>query len=839
MCESLVPITTQSNNFIYSAIETQYYTGSLLDLLEFSDINNVIYQTYQLVNTKNTCPQGFSLVANSCYRLINDYLYDWTQAQGSCVSFGSQLASFDNQTELALVRSWLNKMIIIRENIWTDGRLINGVWVWNTNKIAVSSDLLNNINANSQIDSLDLNYSNGFILTNDVASSNRTNYVLCKSSAYVFNKNTVLLKLINKTTAVTSTGQPVIGFTYQKNITEIKNLINVNQPTASNYSSVYSANPIQYGQYYLGKVYPYSTPFQITLCNQIPGGQIDNIQFLIYKYWTNAFLQLASCNCFNVFIISAIPYVDTNNSTSTMINFIAKANDTIFDATTTNSAYVPSISSFYNVLASNGYSQCVPRVARSATLQLAAQSYISPDAVQQSINTIRPDLAGKVEVARIAQTNGINVNTNQSVSVNSFDVSINGKSLNFLTQTDIDPTRLIEQINYQNPGTVITLSTGIYSRSYFFTLFSNTRISVNKYSQLTAAISSVFLKNYPQFAQANVSVTIPLQEEYIDLNQNLFYGLNILITINEQLADDVISINRTIFNQIQSIQSSNNVVYTFFTPKGYVLPLNEAITFFSNMAITQDNKPKLEALIQKILTTTFPNYAGALSVILATQKPQVNINGTKFWKLFIIPHISNTNIILTLTQDLKEFVSTVSSSANFVHPSGNAYKFNVTMPNVYDLSMQFSVVIKGMVAEYDSDIIRNAISSTWVLTAQQNLQLSSQWAQGMYQLQFIDDYIELVDKNYQYYTKYIYFIEKNNVLVHPDDLPTVPNYQWIQSLVASNNLSYTIVDPNVSKLTDYSTFYYVDLLGFIDFTYYNDISNIVKSVFTQYYTGNF
>ena len=835
VCEGNTPSIPQTVSYIYSGSETQYFTISQLNTLQFSDIYNSIYRAYQLVNTMNTCPQGFSLVAGSCFRLINDYQYDWTQSQGSCTSLSSQLASFNNLTELDLVRSWLSKMVLIRENIWTDGRLINGKWVWNSNKAVIKADLLANTGSNSSNDALALSYSNGFVLTNDVSSASRSNYILCKTNTFSFNQKTVSLKLTQQTTAITSSGQPVIGFTYQVNVTTSYNLINVNPPSNANYSTVYSSYPIQNGQYYNGEVLVYSKPFALTLCSEIRGGQVAQIQSIIYNYWTNLVPQYATCNCFNVYILSAIPYIDINNSTSTMISYIAKANYNIYDATSSESN-VAAVSDIIKLLASNGFSACVPRVARNTKLSIAASAPITPDNVQDGINAVRPDLNGAVRVEPLVITQGINTKTNQAVTVSTFDISINGNSLNFLTQTDIDPVSLIQQLNYQNPGVVITLSNGVYSRSYFFTLFSNTEISEQQYAQLTATIQSVFLQNYPQFSNNKVVVTMTLQEQYVDLNLNLFYGLNILITINQQLADDVINIDRSIFNQIQSLQS-NNIVYTFFTPTGYVLPLSEAITFYSNLAITQDNIPKLQTLIQRMFEATFPSYAGQLSIIMAAQKPFIQLDGTTYWKVFIIPNIINTANVLSLTSDINMFVSTLSSSVKFTHPSGKSYQFYYNIQNAYDLSMQFSVVIKGMVASYDRNLIRNAITNTWSLTAQQNVQLSSQWTQGMYQIKFVNTYNILLDQNNAYHTEYLYFVTQNNVIVSPNHFPILPNYQWIQLSVNNRNLSYSLVDPNNLNLKEYSSLYYVDFLGYIDFAYYSDISSIVNTEFTKYYSG--
>jgi hypothetical protein len=128
---------------------------------------------------------------------------------------------------------------------------------------------------------------------------------------------------------------------------------------------------------------------------------------------------------------------------------------------------------------------------------------------------------------------------------------LNGKSLNFVKQTEIDSSRLVAQLNYQNSDFSIGLTTGVYSRSYFFRLFSNKKLSIMMYPTIKSSIESIFLNQYPQFS--NINVSIPLQEELIDLERKLIFGLNILIIIDRKMADDVININRSIFNKIQNI----------------------------------------------------------------------------------------------------------------------------------------------------------------------------------------------------------------------------------------------------------------------------------------------
>lgn len=838
ICNLLSNLKSKRSSYAFNSIEKQYFTGKFLSSLKFSDLYDRIYSAYQFVNSNNACPLDFSQIGSNCYALINDGLYDWTRAQSRCSLLNSELASFNDQSELDMIRAWLNGMTFVRKNIWTDGRLINNQWVWNNNNSTISLSLLQNLNEESDVDALDLSFSSGFMLTNDERVDTRLNYVLCKTSRFEFNNKTVRLNLIDEVTAITATGAKIIGYTYEINVNENSDFTRVIQPTVQNYSKIYLSNPIENVKFYTGTAYPYTSPFVVTLCNQLTGSQIHQVQQYVYNYWTYIMPEYLTCNCFNLYITNADFYIDTRNTTSTMISFIAKVNDSILDSQT---IYDPKLkaSEIYAILASNGYSQCFPKIASSATLQLTSPSfiYISSSTVVSSINKIRPDLVGQVQVAPLFESDHININTNKIVSVRSFDVKIGGKSIDFLKQKEIDLNRLIDQLNYQNPDLFINLPNGgIYSRNYFFVLFSLQEINQNKYQETIYLIQGIFRNEYPQFSR--VSVTIPLQEEYIDTEKNSLFGLSVMLTINEELAFDVININLTIFDHVQSMNSS----FSFFKPKSLVYPLSESIVFFSNMAITQNNIPKFEMSIKKVLTETESSYSGQ-SILLAKQKPYIAKNGTVFWKLFIIiPNIEKTENNFILKEDNSVFVNKLKSSINFVHPSQNLYEFFTSIKSLYDISMHFSVVIEGLVAEYDLDLIRNSIVEAWKLAVQKDSELSNEWTNRS-QIVFIDNYKELVnEKNNLYYTQLLYFITQNNnlVLQSPEELVSIlPNYQVIQSIIQSNNITYILVDPNNSDIIDDSSYFHIDLLGTIDLNGYNQIQNIITNVFAQYYLSKF
>ena len=829
VCESKGVLTVEEKKCIYSAIETQYFTGTQLGLLRFVDIQNNILQAYQQANAANICPTNFKLVGSSCYRLDTSYLYDWTQAQSNCIAIKAELASFANIAELNQVRSWLSSISLIPKNIWTDGRFIGGRWVWNTNSVPISVDLLSSLSSSANAEGLLLDRSNNYYLTNGGVNV-RGSYVLCKTKPFSFDTTTVSFNLISQQTAITAAGQPALGLKYQINVTESDKITSVSAPSSTTYSAVHSSSPIQYGQYYNDKVYPYDNPFVVTLCDELTGGQIEQARVAIKNRWLAVRPELATCNCFNVFIVSSDKYVDTNNKLATRLVYIGKANDILYE--TTSSGTIPGVSDIYNVLSTQyGFSQCTPRVKRSSTLEIVTQECVSSNVVRDSIKAIRQDLAGKLLVTSVAQSDAIDTTGNKAVSVCSFDVKINGNSLNFLSQTDIDPERLIEELNYQNPNNVITLSDGVYSRNYFFTLFSKIELSKQQYSTLTEAIKSVFLKEYTQFSAYNVTVSIPLQEEYVDSSRSIIYGLSVLIKIDKQPVDDIIALNRKIFNSIQTPQQ----VATFFIPTDYVIPLSKAISFYSNLAITHDNKAKLETLVKNMFEATLPSYKDQLSVILASQKIYTLKDGKKYWKLSILPNIKNTGNVLAFTESTSDFVSTLSKSINFNHPSGETYKVYSTVQDTFDLSMHHSAVIVGKIAAYDRESILDSVKLAWASAVQQTSVLNNEWSKGLYDLVFVDSDTQMIDVNNKLYTKITYFVRRNKVPVKPINMEALPRFEWIEIKIREKNLPYKSADP--TALSNYDSFYAIDLLGFIDVLHHSDISSIIKSEFSSQYDG--
>lgn len=597
-CEYAITTVSPAKACIYSAIETQYFTGNQLSQLRFSDIVQNTYQAYQQSNVNNICPNGFTLVGNDCYLINVGFTYTWFEAKANCFSVNAQLAWFDNRTQFDQVRQWIqSKVSTPNSGVWVNGKLSNNIWVWDNNNAQIPSDLSwvpgKPNSANPLEDATLLSASNGYLISSD-ASGKRQYGLLCRRSSFRFNSTTATLNLVGQPSAIGSNGENLVGFTYQINVTEDASLIAVAPPTNLIYSFVYAQNPITYGTYYAGSVSTYSSPFVLTLCNDLTGSQIDQIKQILTIYWLQLRSEFTQCNCFNLYFVSVEKYTDTNNSPATRISYIGKANQLIIESNSTGA--LPVSTDVYNQLKLYGFSQCVPRVKRAAMLQLTV---VSPSdqvaaevqtAVKTALVAIQPTSTADI----VTSDNGVDLKTNSPVTQYCFNVTVDGKTLDFTQQNVIDMSRLIQELNYQKSLNNIDqltflVSSDIFSRNYFFTLFSTSYVNKQQYSKLISQIKSIFLNTYPKFTNDTIKVNVPLQEKYLDVNRNIVYGLDIMININGTPADDIINLNRTIFNQIQTITSNNNVVYTFFVPTAYVTPLSKAVIIYSNYAITYNN----------------------------------------------------------------------------------------------------------------------------------------------------------------------------------------------------------------------------------------------------------
>lgn len=201
-----------------------------------------------------------------------------------------------------------------------------------------------------------------------------------------------------------------------------------------------------------------------------------------------------------------------------------------------------------------------------------------------------------------------------------------------------------------------------------------------------------------------------------------------------------------------------------------------------------------------------------------------------------MPRIKNTNAVVTLPESTAEFISKLQSKLTFKHPSGTSYVMFDYVADLFDLEMKFTASISGIIAEYDRNMIKNSIKTTWDLTVQQT-SIASAWASGKYQLVFMDTKNQLIDQQAAYYTNIIYFVQKDGKQLADDDFELTPKYEWFGIQAKANNLPYTFVDSN--GLISYDSLYYIDFIGPIDESQYTVIKSTLKTTFKNFYNGNF
>lgn len=267
--------------------------------------------------------------------------------------------------------------------------------------------------------------------------------------------------------------------------------------------------------------------------------------------------------------------------------------------------------------------------------------------MKESLIAVRPDLAKSrklVSVDIVSHKDLIDLNTKSSVTKVYLQVSINGTSIDFYAQNDFDAQRLVDELNYQNENSSLYIlkSNELYAKNYFFTLMSSSRLRRTHYSHLERLVADVFLNAYPQFATRNVSVLTTWQEEYVDeTTRRIWYGLSILISVDNQPVDELITLDRNIFAQVTSLNVSetiannaasaeelmslpsmkfipraaaaNVVNYTFWlprlTPDELLHPLAKAFTFVSNILICRRDFDRMETLIKRVIEDYKPgNY---------------------------------------------------------------------------------------------------------------------------------------------------------------------------------------------------------------------------------------
>lgn len=598
-------LINKASTFVYTATETQYFSGSQIQLMRFVDLQSQIYAAYQEANVANVCPQGFRLVgANNCYRLLTDTSYDWNQADAACQMLNSRIASFETRTELDQTRAWLQSSFpVLTNNIWTSGRYVNNRWVWSvtSNLTIIPNEIINFYWAPTKPsstplteDAILLSVTNALLFTND-SPGKRQFSVLCRAPAFKFNPSSVILTPIRQQGAIGTAGQNLIGYTYQINVTSNFNLLSVAQPSTTIYSGVYAKNPLTYGQYYADIAYVFNNPFVIGLCGDLTGSQVETIRVNILNYWLTIRPEFKQCNCFNIHVYSVDKYTTASNAPATRITYVARANSLILETNSTGP--MPTMAQIYQSLSTAGFSQCALLLPRSALLDLSAEGrslLVASDeslksSVKSGIMAIRPDFSTNnqsVDVSLQMRQEGIDVVGQKPATKYYLSVKVGDSDVDFARQDSIDVRRLVEEINSgSNARMLVSLGLGLYPMNYFVTLYSKQPVAKSQYDAVAAELKRVFLAAYPQFGAAEVNVSTPLAELYVNSDAEVVYGLSLLISIGNRPADDLVSLDRSLFASIKLTDSA----VQFFVPSGFLVPLSSAISIYSDKAIAHND----------------------------------------------------------------------------------------------------------------------------------------------------------------------------------------------------------------------------------------------------------
>ena len=186
-----------------------------------------------------------------------------------------------------------------------------------------------------------------------------------------------------------------------------------------------------------------------------------------------------------------------------------RANQLVIE--TTSSGPIPSQSQIYQSLQQRGFTQCQSRTKRSSELldvNVLAASSLAPsdyqrlkETVQKSLRAVRPDYETnnkRIEAYIVSNADALDVHSKLPVSQVYLEVTVNGAPVNFYTQTEFDKERLVDELNYQNENSSLTIlkSHEIYSKNYFFNLVSDTPVFQRDYPVIELAIQTLFLDRY-------------------------------------------------------------------------------------------------------------------------------------------------------------------------------------------------------------------------------------------------------------------------------------------------------------------------------------------------------
>lgn len=223
-----------------------------------------------------------------------------------------------------MVRGWLNKeYLYLTNDVWIGGRSqysSQSPWYWNlnTNSTAIDPSVLQpnwapkNPNPDLQRTALQLSKSNGYLFANQ-APERRLYSMLCKKKSFFFDHTNTLLTLTNQINAVDSFGAPLIGYTFLANVTHESDFTQVVGPSTGSFMSVFQRVPIDYGNLFTGKAYPYRNAFTVAVCNDLTASQIQSVRKKVKEVWMSVRQEFAQCNCFDVYLVANEKFTDANN----------------------------------------------------------------------------------------------------------------------------------------------------------------------------------------------------------------------------------------------------------------------------------------------------------------------------------------------------------------------------------------------------------------------------------------------------------------------------------------------------------------------------------------------
>ncbi len=334
--------------------------------------------------------------------------------------------------------------------------------------------------------------------------------------------------------------------------------------------------------------------------------------------------------------------------------------------------YYPSNSQIYQVLQANGFSQCQARSKRSALLDLnvdgsalhQADYQRLTDSVQASLRAVRPDFQTNhkhIQAVVVANSDALDISAKRPVSQVFLQISVNNVPVNFYTQTEFDMERLVDELNYQNENSSLTIlkSHDIYSRNYFFNLVSGRQVAAVDYAAIEASIQERFLAEYAEFVERNVSTAIIWQEEYVNADRAIVYGLSVLISVDNRPVDQLIELDRGVFRSLKEVVVSETVRYRLSLPEegGYLQPISKALTFFSSVLVCRRDYAKFEALVERVAKEVRSDLDGMdLKVVVASQREFVEASGTAFWKVAVLVTLSGNNRLVDLRMDSQVIV---------------------------------------------------------------------------------------------------------------------------------------------------------------------------------------